>query len=126
MNKLIKSAMMMASVVAMLCIVGCGGSAPDSVAQDFISCLKSADIDGMQKCSTGELKQGWGMTGGSDRKMMGDYIKNEFADKKFEIGQSEIDGDKAKVPVKINCKNRSMRLVKVDGEWKVTEFDFVR
>lgn len=43
MNKLIKSAMMMASVGAMLCIVGCGGgNSPESVAVESQKMLAQA------------------------------------------------------------------------------------
>ena len=127
MNKLIKSVMMMASVGAMLCIVGCGGGSPDSVAKDVISCLKNADMEGLQKHSTGEFKKGIGMLKGmmegAEKKEI-DEFKKEFANKKYEIGQAEINGDKAKVPVKIDGKDKPISLVKVDGDWKVDDFNF--
>lgn len=104
---------------------GAGGGTPDSVAQDFISCLKSADIEGIQKYSTGELTKGLGMIDGENKEAITDCFKHEFANKKFEIGQAEINGDKAKVSVKINGRNKSITLVKVDGDWKVADFDFI-
>ena len=58
MTKLIKMAMIVASVGAMLNFVGCGGGSPDSVAKSVISCLKSADMEGVSKYSTGDFKKG--------------------------------------------------------------------
>ncbi len=128
MTKLIKMAMIVAGVGAMLNFVGCGGGgSPDSVAQDVISCLKSADMEGVSKYSTGDFKKGIvllkGMMEGAEKKDI-DEFKKEFANKKYEIGQAVINGDKAKVPVKIDGKDKPISLIKVDGEWKVEEFNF--
>lgn len=129
MNKLIKSAMMMASVGAMLCIVGCGGGgSPDSVAKDVISCLKSADLEGVSKYSTGEFKNEIGALKG----MMASAaakdtveFKNTCANAKYEIGQAVVNGDKATVPVKINGTEKSIGMTKIEGRWLVAEFHFL-
>ena len=128
MNKLIKLATIVAGVGAMLSFAGCGdGGSPDGVAKDVISCLKTADMEGVGKYSTGEFKKGIlmlkGMMEGAEEKEVDDF-KKEFANKKYEIGQAVIDGDKAKVPVKIDGKDKPISLIKVDGEWKVDDFNF--
>ena len=127
MNKIIKKATVVVCAAAMSCIIGCGGGSPDSVAKDVVSCLKSADMEGISKYSTGEFKKGIGMLKG----MMDDAgkkevegFKKEFGNKKYELGAAVINGDKATVPVKIDGKDAPIKLVKVDGSWKVEDFNF--
>ena len=127
MKRMMKVAALTACVGAMLCFAGCGGASPDDVAKDVISCLKSADMNGISKHSTGEFKKGIGMLKGmmegAEKKEIDDF-KKEFANKKYEVGQAIIDGDKAKVPVKIDGKDKPISLIKVDGVWKVDDFNF--
>ena len=128
MKKLLKAAMIMAGVGAMLGFAGCGGGgSPDGVAKDVISCLKSADLDGVSKYATGDFEKGITMLKGmmetAGKKGIEEF-KKEFSSKKYEIGQVVIDGDEAKVPVKIDGKDKPIKLVKVDGGWKVDEFNF--
>lgn len=127
MNKMIKMATVVACTTVMSVIVGCGGGSPDSVAKDVVSCLKSADMEGIGKYSTGEFKKGIGMLKGmmdaAEKKEIEDF-KKEFSSKKYEIGGAVINGDKATVPVKIDGKNTPIKLVKNDGSWKVEEFNF--
>lgn len=58
MNKMIRSAMMMASVGAMLCIVGCGGNSPEKVALEQVEALiKGMGMPGCTaKVSKSEIK----------------------------------------------------------------------
>ena len=127
MKRLMKVAALAACTGVMLSFAGCGGGSPDSVAKDVVSCLKTADMAGVSKYSTGEFKKGIlmlkGMMEGAEKKEVDDF-KKEFANKKYEIGQAVIDGDKAKVPVKIDGKDKPISLIKVDGEWKVDDFNF--
>lgn len=129
MNKMIKSAMMMASIGAMFCIVGCGGDgSPDSVAKDVISCLKSADLEGVCKYSTEEFKKEigeiMGMMALATAKDTVEF-KNRCANAKVEIRQAVVNGDKATVPVKINGTEKSIGLTKIEGRWLVAEFHFL-
>lgn len=127
MNKIIKTATMLVCATVMSVIVGCGGGSPDSVAKDVISCLKDADMAGISKYATGDFKKGIGMLKGlmegAEKKEIEDF-KKEFSNKKYEIGAAVIDGDKATVPVKIDGKDKPIKLVKVDGSWKVEDFNF--
>lgn len=127
MNKLVRMAVVAIGIGAMLGIAGCGGGTPDGVAKDVIACLKSADLEGVGKYSTGEFKMGIGMLkgmmDGAEATEVKEF-KKEFAKKKYEIGSPVIEGDKAKVPVKIDGKDKPMSLVKVDGVWKVNDFNF--
>lgn len=127
MNRIMTVAALTACVGAMLCFVGCGGGSPDSVAKNVISCLKSADMEGISKYATGDFKKGITLLKGmmddaANEKV--DEFKKELANKKYEIGQAVIDGETATVPVKIDGEDKPISLIKVDGVWKVDEFDF--
>lgn len=92
MNKLIKSAMMMASVGAMLCIVGCGETnSPEKAALTAMEGLKQA-------------------------------FGSEAATTTFKIGKSEINGDSGVVYVEVWDKGKKEHVEKVDvkkenGKW---------
>ena len=126
MNKLIKSAMMMASVGAMLCIVGCGVKTPDKVVLDVLSRLQSGDVSLTylsEKC-TDEATCGF-MTVGGMRK------KNPKSGT-FTVVKTEVDGDDAVVTIRgsalvMGCgEERDMRykLVRVGGNWKINTIDY--
>lgn len=128
MNKLIQSVMMMAFAGAMLCIVGCGNS-PESVAKNVVSCIKSADMKGASKYATGDLKEalvelGEKMSDAKNSKTLlaKQGLKGDF--EKYEIGKAKIDGDNAELTIKTHIES-SMRLSKVDGDWKVAKFEYV-
>jgi len=127
MNKLIKTVTVVIGAGAMLNFAGCGASTPDGIAQEVVSCLKSADMDGISQYSTAEFTSSIGilkeMMDGSSKDEINKF-KKELASKKYEVGQAVINGDKAKVPVKIDGKERPISLVKIDGKWKVDEFNF--
>lgn len=127
MNKLIKMATMVVCAVTMSCIVGCGGGSPDSVAKNVVSCLKDADMEGISEYSTGEFKQAVlmykGMMDGAPKEEV-EEMKEKCGSSKYEIGAAVINGDKATVPVKIDGKDVPIKLIKVDGSWKVEDFNF--
>ncbi|GEM_PF-2244603 len=129
MNKLIKMATVVVGAAAMSCIVGCGGGSPDSVAKNVVSCLKDADIEGIGKYSTGDFKRGIlmykDMMEGAPKEEI-EKMEKEFGNKKYELGAAVVNGDKATVPVKIDGKETPIKLVKVDGSWKVEDFNFKR
>lgn len=132
MNKLIKSVMMMAFAGAMLCIVGCGNS-PESVAKNVVSCIKSADMKGASKYATGDVKK---LLVKLDEQMSSSKSTEVFSKLKkriktefeiCEISKAKIDGDDAELTIKTpyTVVEYSMYLSKVDGDWKVTEFEYV-
>ena len=55
MNQIGKLAVKVVVAMAMLCIVGCGGSGPDDTANACVACLKKGDFKGMRKLATGDL-----------------------------------------------------------------------
>lgn len=129
MNKLIKMATLVAGVCAMLGLAGCGGGGtPDSIAKEVVACLKDADLKGVSKYCTGDFKKGIGMLKGmmeeDEEGEMRAEFKKDFGSKKYEFGTAVIEGDKAKVPVKIDGKEKKMDFVKVDGKWMVDDFNF--
>lgn len=129
MNKLIKMATLVAGVCAMLGLAGCGGGGtPDSIAKEVVACLKDADLKGISKYATDDFKKGIGMLKGmmeaDEKGEMRAEFKKDFGSKKYEFGTAVIEGDKAKVPVKIDGKEKAMKFVKVDGQWMVDDFNF--
>lgn len=128
MNKLIKMATLVAGVCAMLGLAGCGGGTPDSIAKEVVACLKDADLKGVSKYGTDDFKKGVGMLKGmmeaDEKGEMRAEFKKDFGNKKYEFGTAVIEGDTAKVPVKIDGKEKAMKFVKVDGKWMVDDFNF--
>ncbi len=129
MKRLVKKIAMVACVGLMMGLVGCGAdsSSPDSVAQEVVSCVKSTDIEGTLKYATGDFKSSMSML----QAMMKDgdpkdiaKLKKDLANSKYEVGQAVVNGDKAKVPVKIDGRDMPMKLVKEGNAWKVEEFNF--
>ena len=122
MNKLV---MMVAGLAMMVCLVGCGGSSPESVAEKAINCMKNYDFEGMQKYSTKEFKRSLALMdaflANAAKKNKEEFEKNkkEAAASKVTIGKAVIDGDKATVPYTIDGEDKTMTLVKVDGKWLV-------
>ena len=49
--------------------------------------------------------------------------KKEFSSKKIEIGSSKINGDRATIPVLVDGKDKRIELIKIDGAWKVVDFN---
>ena len=127
MNKLV---MMVAGLAMMVCLVGCGGSSPESVAEKTVACLKDCDFEGMKKYATGDYKKGLTMmeamfkAAAEDDKEEYEKSKKEAAAMKVTIGTAVIDGDKATVPVTLDGKDKKIKLVKVDGKWMVEDFNF--
>ena len=124
MNKIIKLGTVLASAGIVLFFTGCGSNTPDNVAKELVDCFRDADFDGVSKLSTGDFKKG----AEALREVVNDRekaeeCKKEFSGKKIEIGSSHIDGDKATISVLVDGKDKRIELIKIDGAWKVTDFD---
>lgn len=117
MNKLIKSAMMMASVGAMLCIVGCGAKTPDAVAMDFLKTMQAgkATPEYLAKNCTAQTAQLF--------TMFGAVVTEDMKGVTFTVVDTKINGDKAVVKIKKEGGKKSgtedFELLQVDGKWKV-------
>ena len=126
MNKLMKMATVVVGVGAMLVFAGCGGGSPESVAKKVVSCIKDADFKSIDKYATGDFAKGIGMMEGLMKSASPSEV--ERAKEKFqgpyEIGVATIEGDEATIPVSISGREKWMRLVKINGDWKVEEFNF--
>lgn len=131
MKNLIKQVVRVAMLMAVFSIVGCGGPAPDEVAEESIDLLQEADFAGLRNLSTG------GMALWLDRaeakyaevaSLLGEKtakkMRNTYDDLKYECGDVKIDGEKATVQIKINGQITPMTLIKVDGKWRIEKFDF--
>lgn len=117
MNKLIKSAMMMASVGAMLCIVGCGAKAPDQVAIDVLKAFQKGEADTafLAKNCTDETVALLASFGG--------MLKHKIKDATLSVSQAYIDDDKATVMIKQiggeDSGEHPFFLKEIDGQWKL-------
>ena len=127
MKKLVKIVAIIASISAMLNLVGCGNSnTPEAVALKFAEKLYSEDFEGAGEVCTKETA--------ALLLMMKDMAKdsNEFkANKggKFEVAKCKVEGDSAIVELKCTQKSGKVEmmqgkdaitLIKHKGDWKVS------
>ena len=124
MNRIIKLGTVLAVAGIVLLFAGCGSNSPDSVAKKLIDCFRAADFDGVSELSTGDFKKGAEVL----REVVKDSekaaeCKKEFSSKKIEIGSSKINGDRATIPVLVDGKDKRIELIKIDGVWKVVDFN---
>lgn len=109
--------------LSMTMLVSCSGNGPEGVAKKFLELTGKGDFAGAKKYCDEKTGQLLSM---ADSMLPADK-KAEIAKKKVEIEiiSSEEKGDKAKVKYKAKGEGESgeektLDLVKVDGEWKVT------
>ena len=124
MNRIIKLGTVLAGAGIVLLFAGCGSNTPDDVAKELVDCFRSADFNGVSELSTGDFKKG--------AEVLREFVKDsekaaeckkELLGKKIEIGSSKINGDRATIPVLIDGKDKRIELIKIDGVWKVADFD---
>jgi Domain of unknown function (DUF4878) len=103
------------SAIALLAVVvlwACGGKGgPKEVAEKFLNAIAAGDYDGASKYATKEAQESLKMMA-----TMGGGEKGEAA--KIEIGDVKEEGDKATVSYKENGTDKTLDMVKEDGEWK--------
>jgi hypothetical protein len=120
MKKIILSVVILSSAI----LFGCknmGGGDPKTVLIQFMDALSKKDMATARKLTTADSKQlldlmEMGMKNSSEDKDLDKYDKS-----KLEIGEAQIDGDKATIPVKEkeSGENINFYLKKEDGSWKV-------
>lgn len=129
MNKLIKSAMMMASVGAMLCIVGCGegaASAKDAKPEDVATAVVKALVSG--KADEAYLKSVCTERSAASMLMVKDMLVTACRGATFEVVDTKVSGDTAVVKMKQHGgaegdgKIESFNLKQVDGQWRFDNF----
>lgn len=118
-------------IVAMFCLGGCGGPAPDEVAEECVECLQKADFEGMKKFATGDLVQWLDQAEGKYAEVtitLGEKVatklKEAYDELKCELGDVKVEDEKATVHLKINGQDTPIMLIKVDGEWRIEKFAF--
>lgn len=117
MKRLIKAAMLVASVGAMLCFAGCGAKGPDAVALDFMQKLSSgqADLEYLSKNCTEDTAKLFAT--------FGDDAAKEIKGATFKVINTDIKGDKAVVSIEQTHADKKtvnkIDLVKVDGIWRI-------
>lgn len=104
------------SAIALLAVVvlwACGGKAgAKDVAEKFLSAIAAGDYATAKKYATTEAQASLDMMAS----MSGGEAKGEPA--KIEVGDVKEDGDKATASYKENGADKTLDLVKENGEWK--------
>ena len=118
-------------IVAMFCLVGCGGPAPDEVAEECVECLQRADFEGMKKLATGDFLQWLDQADGKYAEVtislgekLATKMKETYDELKYELGDVKVEGEKAPVQLKINGQDTPIMLIKVNGKWRIERFSF--
>ena len=131
MKQLIDRVVQVFLVVAMLCLVGCGGPAPDEVAEECVDCLQKADFDGMRKHATGDFAQWLDQADGKYAEVLmslgeksATKMREAYDELKYELGDVKVEEEKATVQLKINGQDTPIMLIKVKGKWRIEKFAF--
>lgn len=126
MKKLVKIVTIIASISAMLNLVGCGNSnTPEAVALKFAEKLYSEDFEGAGELCTKETATLLLLA----KEMAKDSKEfKEYKGGKFEVAKCKVEGDSAIVELKCTQKsgkvemmqgNSAIALIKHKGDWKV-------
>ena len=131
MKQLIDRVAQMFLIMAMFCLVGCGGPAPDEVAEECVECLQNADFEGMRKFATGEMVQWLDQAEGKYSEVMislgekaATKLKKAYDELKYDLGDVKEEGERATVALKINGQDTPIILIKVKGKWRIERFLF--
>ena len=103
---------------AILLLTSCGGgaSAPKDVTVKFLEATTKADFKEANKYASEETIKMLDMIK-AFASMKPDSVKNKKVE--IEVIEEKIDGDNATVRYKQNGKENAIKLVKIDGNWKV-------
>ena len=131
MKQLIDRVAQMFLIMAMFCLVGCGGPAPDEVAEECVECLQNADFEGMRKFATGEMVQWLDQAEGKYAEVMislgekaATKLKKAYDELKYDLGDVKEEGERATVALKITGQDTPIILIKVKGKWRIERFLF--
>lgn len=131
MKQLIDRVAQMFLIMAMFCLVGCGGPSPDEVAEECVECLQNADFEGMRKFATGEMVQWLDQAEGKYAEVMislgekaATKLKKAYDELKYDLGDVKEEGERATVALKINGQDTPIILIKVKGKWRIERFLF--
>ena len=112
MKKILKSLTVL--VIAAVAFASCGSSgSPKAVAEKFLNHLQKKEYAEAKKLATKESE--------ATIDMMASFgsMGGEQKEAKIEMKEEKIEGDKATVTYTENGENKTINLVKVDGDWKV-------
>ncbi len=117
MKKLMTS--LCAAIAVAFVLAGCS-KGPDSVAIKFLDSFADGDFKGAAEYASKDAKPLFAML---EAMPAGEKSDNELKGASFEIVDTKVSGDTAKVKVKVSKGGKSetedLDLVKEDGEWKV-------
>ncbi|MFH0894789.1 MAG: hypothetical protein V2A54_10165 [Bacteroidota bacterium] len=112
MKKILKSLTVL--VIAAVAFASCGSSSsPKATAEKFLNHIQKKEYAEAKKLATKESE--------ATIDMMASFgsMGGEQKEAKIEMKDEKIDGDKATVNYVENGENKTLSLVKVDGDWKV-------
>jgi hypothetical protein len=110
MNRTLKFAAIALFAVAVLWACG-GGSAAKSAGESFLMAMAKGDIEGAKKFATKDAQSSLDM-------MAGTAEEKKAKPDKIELGEIKENGDKATLAYKENGVDKTLDLVKEDGQWK--------
>lgn len=115
-------ALLEAAIVVGCCVACSSSRGPEKVAIQAIQALQKKDYDAY--AATFDLSSsGQKMLAGMAEEMVDEEISNKGGIKSLKITDCQVNGDNAKVIVRVIYKdaseeNQRMDFVKVDGKWK--------
>ncbi len=117
MKKLMTS--LCAAIAVAFVLAGCS-KGPDSVAVKFLDSFADGDFEAAAEYASKDAKPLFAMMASMPKE---EKEGNELKGCSFEVVETKIDGDTAKVKIKATKDGKSetedLDLVKEDGEWKV-------
>ena len=109
-----------------LAAAGCGGDSKtdEEKVEEAVTEFANNLDDETKTCesfSTAALEKASGKKGDEAMKLCREQFKDEKAPENFEIRSTKVDGDRATVQVKVDGIDSEVRMVKEDGDWKVSQ-----
>lgn len=126
----LKALMLAFAAAASLFLFTACSDSPSDVVQNFCDAMAEADFAAAKEYATGNarkeaLKMSEDLEKLSDKfqEKMKEEFKKEMGERlsKLEILSEDIDGENATVKVMIDGDEETIKLKKVDGEWKILE-----
>lgn len=100
-----KISIVLLSMLVLVLAVGCSGDKPEATVAEYIEAMKDFDVDGMvskvnpkKRADLNEFNELYNEEDSMEKYFL-DYIESNAKKIKYEINDSEIDGDKASVNV---------------------------
>jgi|GEM_PF-3073892 hypothetical protein len=105
------------SAIALLAVVvlwACGSNGPKEIGEKFLTAISKGDYETAKQFATEDAKSSLDMMASMEKSLPA----GEKKESKIEIGEVKEEGDKATLSYKEDGTDKTLDLVKVNGEWK--------